>query len=113
MQQLNVRKSNQITLLQFTKNYASGLLLAGKQSNGTPGRPKKHSLSPTLNVGKKPTVTKPVLDVQCDGIHHWPEIDETRNRCRVCSYLSFIYCAKCHMFLCLQKGRNCFYDFHN
>ena len=113
MQQLNVRKSNQIMLVQFTKNCASGLLLAGKRPNGTPGRPKKRSLSPTLNVDKKPTVAKPVLDVRYDGIHHWPELRETRNRYRVCSYLRFIYCSKCHMCLCLQKGRNCFYDFHN
>ena len=70
-------------------------------------------LPPTLNVGKKPTVAKPVLDVRYDGIHHWPELRETRNRYRVCSYLRFIYCSKCHMCLCLQKGRNCFYDFHN
>ena len=113
MQQLNVRKSNQIMVLQFTKKCASGLLLAGKQPNRTPGRPEKRSLSPTPNAGKKPTVAKPVLDVRYNGIHHWPEFREARNRCRVCSYLSFICCSKCHMCLCLQKGRNCFYDFHN
>ena len=79
MQQLNIRKSNQITLLQFIKNCASGLLLAGKLPNRTPGQPKKHSLSPTPNVGKKPTVTKPVLDFRYYGIHHWPEFRETRN----------------------------------
>ena len=112
MQQVYVRKSNQITLLQFTKNFASCLLLTGKQPNRTPGRPRKRSLFPTPNVGKKPTVAKPAFDVRYDGIHHWPEFRETRNRCRVCSYLSFIYCSKCHV-LCLRKGRNCFYDFHN
>ena len=79
MQQLNVRNSNQITLLQVTKNCASGLLLAGKWPNRTPGPPKKRSLSPTPNVCKKPMVAKPVLDVQYDGIHHWPEFRETRN----------------------------------
>ena len=73
---------------------------------------KKRSLSPTPNVYKKPTVAKPVLDVHYDGIHYWPEFSETRNLCRVCSYLSFIYCSKCHMCLCLQKRRNCFYDSH-
>ena len=76
IQQLNVRKSNQIMFLQFTKNCASGLLLD--------------------------------IDVRYGGIHHWLEFRETRNRCRVCSYLSFIYCSKYHMCLCLQKGRNCF-----
>ena len=98
MQQLYVRKSNQITLLQCTKNCASGLLLTGKQPNRTPGRPRKRSLSPNPNVGKKPTVAKPVFDVWYDGIHHWPEYRETRNRCRVCSYLSFIYYSKCHVY---------------
>ena len=102
MQQLNVRKSNQITFLKFTKNCVSGLLLAGKQPSRTPGRPKQCSLSSTPNVGKKPTVAKPVLDVRYDGIHHWPEFRETRNRCRVRSYLSFIYCSKC---LCVYVYR--------
>ena len=97
MQQLNVRKSNQIMLLQFTKKCASGLLLARKQPSRTPGRPNN----------RRPN------DVRYDGIHHWPEFRETRSRCRVCSYLSFIYCSKCHMCLYLQKGRNFFYDFHN
>ena len=96
MQQLNVRKSNQIMLLQFTKKCASGLLLARKQPSRTPGRPNN----------RRPN------DVRYDGIHHWPEFRETRSRCRVCSYLSFIYCSKCHMCLCLRKRRNCFYDSH-
>ena len=95
-----------------SKKCACGLLLAGKRPNRTPGWPKKRGLSPTPNVCKKPTVAKPVLDVQYDGIHHWPEFRETRNQWRVCSYLSFIYCSKCHMCLCLRKRRNCFYDSH-
>ena len=86
-----------LTLFQFTKNCAFGLLLAGKLPNRTPGWSKKCSLSPTPNVDKKPTVAKPVLDVQYDGIHHWPEFRETRNQYRVCRtlVLSTVQSAKC------------------
>ena len=72
-------------VLPFAKKCASGLLLAGKRPSRTPRRPKKLSLSPTPNVGKKPTVADSVLDNRYYGIHHWPEFREARNLCRVCS----------------------------
>lgn len=112
-EQLQVPKKSQLTYLQFIKDVADGLLMAGKQPGRTPGRPKKRSLSPVPKVGKKPMVPKPIPDVRYDGLNHWPTFAEKRNRCRLCSILSFVYCSKCNMHLCLQKDRNCFHDFHN
>ena len=112
-EQLQVPKKSQLTYLQFIKDVADGLLMAGKQPGRTSGRPKKRSLSPVPKVGKKPMVPKPISHVRYDGINHGPTFAEKRNRCRLCSILSFVYCSKCNMHLCLQKDRNCFHDFHN
>ena len=57
-------------------------------------------------------VPKPSVDICYDGIHHWPEFGEKRNRCRVCSMLSFAYRSKCQTYLCLPKERF-FKQFHD
>ena len=112
--QLGIAKKTQLSLLQFTKDVADGLLLVGKNPNKPLGRPlKRRSLSPVSTIGKKPMVPKPVADVRYDGLHHWPDFRDKRNRCRVCSMLSFVVCSKCKIHLCFQKERNCFQDFHN
>ena len=85
MKQLAVPKKTQLLLLQFTKGIVDTLLLAGKAPIKTPGRPKKKSLSPKPTVGKKPMVAKPIADVRFDETHHWPDFEEKRNRCRLCS----------------------------
>ena len=86
-------------LLQFMKTgVADALLFAGKESvRTTPGKPKKRTSSPTRTSGKNQWFQKPSVDVYYDGIHHWPEIDEERNRCRMCSMLSFVYRSKCQI----------------
>ena len=66
-----------------------------------------------VQVEKKTMVPKPVVDIRYDGIHHWPEFGDKLNRCRVCSMLSFVSCSKCQIYLCLQKERNCFKQFHD
>ena len=49
-------------------------------------------------------VVNPVADASFDGVHYWPEFEDTRNQC---SMLSYICCSKC-----LQKDRNRFVAFH-
>ena len=66
-----------------------------------------------VQVEKKTMVSKPIVDIRYDGIHHWPEFGDKLNRCRVCSMLSFVSCSKCQIYLCLQKERNCFKQFHD
>ena len=97
------------------KGVADALLFAGKETvRTTPGRPRKRiSRKPTRTSGKKKMVPKPIVDIRYDGIHHWPEFGDKLNRCRVCSMLSFVSCSKCQIYLCLQKERNCFKQFHD
>lgn len=58
--------------------------------------------------------TKKVKPVAVDGFNHWPEWKSDRQRCRMvgCKQKSQIYCQKCKCYLCLNKDRNCFTQFH-
>ena len=48
-----------------------------------------------------------------DGVGHWPEHLADKSRCKLCikSY-SRMKCEKCNVSLFLNKGKNCFKDFH-
>ena len=50
-----------------------------------------------VQVKKKTMVPKRAVDICYDGIYHWPEFGDERNRCRVCSMLSFVYWSKCQI----------------
>ncbi|KRY41337.1 hypothetical protein T01_12675 [Trichinella spiralis] len=52
------------------------------------------------------------LEVAKDQTSHWPEITQTRRRCRLCSKLATCLCKKCSIYLCLSSNRNCFTEFH-
>lgn len=61
----------------------------------------------------RPVTPKPVTDVRFDGVDHWPQYGETKNRCKYCTPgYTFPYCEKCKMHLCLLPSRNCFNAFH-
>ena len=50
-------------------------------------------------------------------VDHLPQFAATRARCAYCSLIkienrTFIRCMKCHIRVCLQKERNCFYEHH-
>ena len=50
-------------------------------------------------------------------VDHLPQFAATRARCAYRSLIklenrTFIRCMKCNIPLCLQKGRNCFYEHH-
>ena len=80
------------------KGAADALLFAGKEPVRTiPARPKKRTSSPTRTGEKKPMAPKRAVDICYDGIYHWPEFGDERNRCRVCSMLSFVYWSKCQI----------------
>ncbi|KAL3181593.1 hypothetical protein MRX96_036709 [Rhipicephalus microplus] len=56
---------------------------------------------------------RPTVDVRYDGMNHWPQYGEKKNRCKFCKFgYTFLYCAKCNMHLCLLPNRNCFKAFH-
>ena len=53
--------------------------------------------------------------VRLDCVNHFPDnVAEVARRCRLrgCTKRSTIWCAKCRVYLCLKKNRNCFTQFH-
>ncbi|KRY41947.1 hypothetical protein T01_9701 [Trichinella spiralis] len=45
-------------------------------------------------------------DVQKDLVTHWPDMIATCQRYCFYSKLSFVYCTKCNVSLCMNKARN-------
>ena len=72
-----------------------------------------------LATGKKRKLerkqTNVAIDIWTDGIDHMPLWDKERNRCQLCkdNKFSYIRCIKCNVWLCLNKDRSCFSDFHS
>ena len=55
-------------------------------------------------------------NVQYDLFDHFPIYKSQRIRCSVCvskSIFTHFYCQKCHVYLCITKDKNCFYQFHH
>lgn len=75
---------------------------------------------PTIGIDEPPAAKKskrkvdmPPREVVEDGFHHFPEWTESRQRCRnECGGQTFICCLKCKMYLCINKKRNCFLEYH-
>lgn len=58
---------------------------------------------------------KPDHIIRYDEIAHLPGVDiETRRRCKLegCTQLTYVYCEKCNVHLCINIRRNCFKEFH-
>jgi hypothetical protein len=111
------RKSNQeeyLPLLDFKLAIAEVLTRKGSQifTPQTRGRPANVEQPPLPKKAKR-RIDLPAREVAEDGIHHFPDWTSSRQRCRNdCGKQTFIWCIKCHMYLCLNKDRNCFLEFH-
>ena len=80
-------------LLKFITSIENSFWLAEKIRWS--GRPKKSSLSPTLIVGNKVIVSKPVPDVGYDSVDHFPKFKEKRNWYHFCpDDYSYVSCLK-------------------
>lgn len=79
------------------------------------GRPSSSS-QPVLDLKKKkyPFSQIPAKEIRTDNLNHLPIVNEDRQRCKYpeCKGKSQISCGKCKVFLCLNKDRNCFSNFH-
>ncbi|CAB3252720.1 unnamed protein product [Arctia plantaginis] len=110
----NNRKSKHILdLLAFRLSISDHLL------NGPPRKRPRED----LEFADMPTSSKyrvkslPTIDRQYDGFNHWPIFDTLKQpRCCCapgCTSRSRCRWSKCDIYLCLNKDRNCFFDFHN
>ncbi|CAL4128409.1 unnamed protein product, partial [Meganyctiphanes norvegica] len=101
-----VPSKEQKSLLQFRLELAEAVINAGSNS---------------LKVSNKKSRNyfhcSPGEDVRYDGIGHFPEWRNERQRCRYCSHnhsraASHTFCIKCNVHLCINSRRNCFLDYH-
>ena len=60
---------------------------------------------------KQPNVP---VDVRKDDVGHMPIWDNKRNRCGYCkdNKFSYVKCGKCNVWLCFNKERACYGDYH-
>ena len=55
----------------------------------------------------------PTKDIRLDGFDHLSTYSDKRQRCKKCKTgFSYIRCRKCNVWLCLNKDRNCYHDYH-
>lgn len=97
-------------LKKFQAEVASSLIQAEKRKIGRP------SLDQLIVPPPKKVAavqSNPTQDVRRDKVNHMPAYTEKRQRCKQCKIgFSYIQCQKCNVWLCLQRERNCFNDFH-
>lgn len=100
-------------LKEFQMSIAESLILRDRRVGRT-------SFIDHLSVSRKrPFVSAPVQpEVRYDLLDHFPIFAEKRSRCKLCpagakNGFTYIKCGKCQVFLCLNRERNCFYEFHH
>ena len=99
-----------LSLLQFKTELAKVLTTIGTKQKG---RPSFASME-VQQKKKKAKTSIPAFETRKDGIGHWPQHTEQRNRCRFegCNGKSRVFCDKCKVYLCLYEKKNCFLNYH-
>ncbi|KAJ8710249.1 hypothetical protein PYW07_009615 [Mythimna separata] len=80
------------------------------------GRPlNQDNIENIIKNKRRRRLDMPPVEVAEDGINHWPEWKLDRQRCKMqgCGQKSQVMCTKCKVYLCLNKDRNCYTQFHN
>ncbi|KAG5892340.1 hypothetical protein JTB14_011206 [Gonioctena quinquepunctata] len=105
-----------IDSLGFRGEVAEGLCHSGNDLNSRKrGRP-SGSVEREFQEKRKRSQTKPIsqFDVRTDKVGHFPCEKKQRQRCKKpnCGLKTYFYCIKCEVYLCINKERNCFAEFH-
>ena len=105
MQQQNISKKDQFTLIAFHTEIAESVCKAGKVPNSlsrSRGRPSRDSPAPQKKVKRRPPTTTDLLNnIRLDQMSCFPVITEKENRCRNCKTgYTTIRCTKGQVFLC-------------
>lgn len=107
-------KKNIMDLLQFRMTLAETLM-----SRPPDERQLYHAEESDEEEGAKPSnwrAPMPAVDKRYDGFEHWPiaegGIPPRTCRMETCSSRSRIKCEKCQVYLCLNKDKDCFKQFH-
>lgn len=98
-------------LRAFIAELLECLMLSGKTKKGRPSNLPSPHLKKRMVAPKEPTV-----EVRKDGVGHFPMATSQRLRCKNCvaaeNKFSSVVCSKCGVTLCLNKERNCFFEYH-
>ena len=93
---------------RFLADIAGSLVNTMKRPVGRPSLDAVEPPTKALRVQGNPT-----QDTRKDGVDHMPQWNEKRQRCLNCKTgFSYISCMKCNIWLCLNKDRNCFENYH-
>lgn len=110
--QLSIK--SRLSLLAFRMQIAQTLAhLKSNPLKRRSGMAAEVGIVPAKHLIHSPVTPRPTVDVRYDGMNHWPQYGEKKNRCKFCKFgYTFLYCAKCNMHLCLLPSRNCFKASH-
>jgi hypothetical protein len=120
----HVPRKKQLSLIRFQAAIANSLLQQNKPTmTKKRGRPSNSTTSSaaacsSAKVGRKAVVPNPERAIQKDLVDHFPVFTTQQQRCRLCTQQqrrgdTRASCSKCNVHLCLNPGRNCFYDWHH
>ena len=102
-----------LSLKCFKNSIADSLLHQRKAKRGRPSTSSIDAVH-SAKVSKDPTKSIPNKSIRSDGYEHWPELSETKGRCRYpgCKGIPKVKCTKCDVRLCLTPNSKCFRKFH-
>jgi hypothetical protein len=109
-----VSKSDQLSLLDFKSTVAACLCKQNKDGQRKRGRPSS-SIETAIQLKKKigSAAPMPEKEVRKDGMGHWPQFSEKRERCKKpgCNGAPKVFCIKCtsNVHLCFTPNSNCFF----
>ncbi|XP_049772359.1 piggyBac transposable element-derived protein 2-like [Schistocerca cancellata] len=85
----NVRKLDQLSLLDFKATVAACLCKQNKDGQKKRGSPSSSSMETAIQLKKKTGSAAPLpeKEVRKDGIGHWPQFSEKRGRCKKPGYV--------------------------
>ena len=102
-------KKSEKMLRNFKLKIAEDLCNTGVRPRG---RPSNDEEAPPP---KKICSERPIMNIRKDGLNHWPQWSDVRQRCKYeeCAGISRVKCSKCQVALCFNQKNNCFEKYHN
>ncbi|KAG5885136.1 hypothetical protein JTB14_031992 [Gonioctena quinquepunctata] len=111
-----IAKKDIIDSLSYRGEVAEGLCHLGNDLNSRKRGIPSGSIERQFQEERKRSQTKPIpqFDVRTDKVGYFPCEEEQRQRCKKpnCGLKTYFYCIKCGVYLCINKKRNCFAEFH-
>ena len=114
---LGVPRRNQLPLLKFKYEVAEALhkqnKAVGPAKRGRPSTSVETTYEAKKSRGHNSNAI-PQQSIRQDNTDHFPIYKEKRARCKLpgCKSPPHFFCHKCKVYLCIDKNKNCFWNFH-